>query len=136
MKKRSALLSCLIVFIAFPLNEHLQAQNDLNVGYIGSEEIQLVGSNCQFSDKKGVVLQTDWVDTAWIRLDQKLIELKSKEPYLGKGPQTFSNGDVSVKTELKTIKVGKEDTVAVSGEIEISQGKVTKRFKVSGGCAA
>jgi len=114
---------------------------EIDIGLITTDRPYLVGSQCDFSDGRGTVLVSDWVEKVWIKingnleeftLDGKLLDPKPWEHWKG----VFISTGITAILDLHVISTGAVDTAAMKGTVTVRRGKVKKVLTLKGGCGA
>lgn len=113
---------------------------DVSIGYISGEISQLSsGSQCEFRDRGGIVIKSDWINRFWMKIDGRMIEFIAPKADgdgdLKKWRADLSSQNVIVKFKLNRIRVG-EDTATYKGSIIVIRDGIKKRIEITGGCGA
>ena len=113
------------------------------VGYIEPDQPVFKGAQCEFSDKHGIVLKSDWAKKIWLNINDTLIELDGtrtdaetiSDVNNKRWRDTFVGSGITAVLDLKQTDIG-DDTAAYKGSLLAKRGRVQKRLVITGGCSA
>ena len=140
IERMNQIFSFLSIFLA---TTSVSFAADPNVGYLKAGEPRIDGSACEFSDRAGVILRSDWVDRYWLRIDGALTELRSTKSEKARDidaeqsriSEVLTKGGAIVSVELKLTARG-EDSATYTGRLTLTKDKIKKEYRITGGCGA
>jgi len=136
-------MKTLLLLLTIFLSSSSIAASALNVNYLKAGEPRIDGGACEFSDREGVILRSDWVNRYWLRIDGVLTEIRSTKSDAARDTdiennrisEMLSKGGTTLALDLKLTARG-EDSATYAGRMILAKDKVKKEYRISGGCGA
>jgi hypothetical protein len=97
------------------------------------------GASCTFSDRIGVVFQSNWQKRHWIKIAGTQVEFNGATEMSEAGwYQTFESSEFTVTLRLQRVLPEQRgsDGVRLAGEIVITRSGQSQQYQVTGSCGA